>query len=112
MNCKNCENQLQESANFCNDCGAKVISKRLTIKNLFIHFSEQFFNYDNTLLKTIKHLVISPELVIDGFIFGIRKRYINPVSFFAISITVAGLLVFLVRKFFEDQFSIDFMSTS
>ena len=68
MNCKNCDTLLKEQDDFCNSCGAKVIRNRLTVRNLFEHFSETFFNYDNKLLRTFTTLFTKPEVVIEGYI--------------------------------------------
>ncbi len=101
-NCKNCEIQLEPSVNYCSDCGAKVIRNRLTIKNLFDHFAEQFFNYDNALFITMVHLITKPEEVIEGYIKGIRKKYINPISYLGIAITLTGLVIYILQKFYFD----------
>ena len=82
MECKNCSNQLSTNSDFCNSCGAKVIRNRLTLKNIFEHIIETFFNYDNKLLRTFIDLFKKPEKVIDGYINGVRKRYVNPISYF------------------------------
>ncbi len=34
MNCKNCQDPLEENAQFCDNCGAKVITSRITFKFL------------------------------------------------------------------------------
>ncbi len=106
MHCKNCNTSLDDQSGYCNNCGAKVIRNRLTIKNLFEHFSEQFLNYDNKFLQTFITLISRPEQVIDGYIKGIRKKYINPISFFAIGITLAGLQMFILSKFFPEGLDI------
>ncbi|MFT4611531.1 MAG: hypothetical protein ACJA1H_001360 [Glaciecola sp.] len=103
MDCKNCNNQLPTNSDFCNTCGGKVIRNRLTFKNLFEHISETFFNYDNTLLRTFIDLFKKPEVVIDSYVQGVRKRYVNPVSFFGIILTINGLNVFLIQKFYKKQ---------
>lgn len=101
MNCKNCNLSLLKTDAFCKNCGAKVIRNRLTIKNLFEHFSEQFLNYDNKFLQTFIHLFTKPKEVIGGYIDGTRKKYINPISFLAISLTLSGIYFF----FFKDKFA-------
>lgn len=107
MYCKNCNTTLIETDSFCNSCGAKVIRNRLTIKNLFEHFSEQFLNYDNKFIQTFIHLFTKPEKVINGYIDGVRKKYINPISFLAISLTLSGIYFF----FFKEKFS-ELLNTS
>ena len=100
MNCKNCHTKLPLDSDFCNSCGGKVIRNRLTFRNLFEHISETFFNYDNKLLRTFIDLFKKPELVIDGYIEGVRKRYVNPISFFGISLTLSGLSIFIIKKYY------------
>jgi len=106
MYCKNCNTSLIETDSFCNSCGAKVIRNKLTIKNLFEHFSEQFFNYDNKFLQTFIHLFVKPEVVIGSYINGTRKKYVNVISYFAIAITVSGLYLFILNKFFPESMDI------
>ena len=106
ITCKNCNTELSELDDYCRHCGARVIRKRLTLKNLFEHLGETFFNYDNKLLRTIIALIKSPEQVIDSYVKGVRKRYVNPISFFGLSLTISGLSVFLIKKFYLEYFDI------
>lgn len=99
MNCKNCEFPLQQENKYCANCGAKIVTQRLTIKSLWSEFSHKFLNYDNTFFKTIKDLTFRPEVVIDGYINGIRKRHINVINFFAISLTILAFQLFLMKHF-------------
>jgi len=103
MNCKNCHTELTEQSDFCNSCGGKVIRNRLTFKNLFEHISETFFNYDNKLLRTFIDLFKRPEVVIGGYIDGIRKRYVNPISYFGLAITLTGLYLLILNKYFPES---------
>lgn len=102
MNCKNCHTDLVENADYCSTCGGKVIRNRLTFKNIFEHITETFFNFDNKLLRTLIDLFKKPELVIGGYISGIRKRYVNPISYIALSLTVGGLYIIILNKFFPN----------
>jgi len=99
MTCKNCHNSLSYSSDYCNNCGAKVIRNRLTVKNLFASFSEQFLNYDNKFLQTFINLFRKPEDVIGSYINGTRKKYVNVISYFAIAITFSGLQIYVMQKF-------------
>lgn len=85
-----------------------MIRNRLTFRNLFEHLSETFFNYDNKLLRTFIDLFKKPEVVIEGYINGIRKRYVNPISYFGLAITLTGLYILIINKFFPEAF--DFSS--
>lgn len=102
MHCKNCNTTFVSDSAFCHKCGAKIIEKRLTLRNLMQHLGETFFNYDNKLLKTIICLCKAPEAVIDSYVQGVRKRYINPISFFGISLTLTGFSIFIIKKFYKN----------
>lgn len=111
MTCKNCHTELEEYDDYCKSCGGKVIRNRLTFKNLFEHVSETFFNYDNTLLKTFITLFRKPEAVIDGYIEGTRKKYVNVISYFALAITISGLYMFIINKYFPEVMDFSFMTS-
>ncbi|MDR6300695.1 DUF3667 domain-containing protein [Mesonia maritima] len=102
MNCKNCEKQLLEADNYCTNCGAKVIHYRLTLKNVGEEFAHTFLNVDNTILKTFLQMFLNPHLVILDYISGVRKKYLNVISYFTIALTLAGLQLFILRKFYPE----------
>ncbi len=106
MQCKNCSTVLETESNYCNSCGGRVIRKRLSLKNLFEHISETFFNYDNKLLRTIIYLIKKPEDVIGSYVNGVRKKYVNPISFFGLSLTLTGLSIFIIKKFYIEYLDI------
>lgn len=103
MNCKNCHTELHPNSDFCNSCGGKVIRNRLTFRNLFEHITETFFNYDNKLLRTFIDLFKKPEVVIGGYIKGVRKQYVNPISYFGLALTLTGLYIIIITKFFPES---------
>lgn len=107
MNCKNCVNSLQTDYSFCPDCGAKVIRNRLTIKNLLSDITERHFNLDNTFLRTFFHLFTKPDVVINGYVNGTRRKYVNPISYFGIALMLAGFLMFFMRKVFDFEVDLD-----
>lgn len=98
MICKNCSNNLRTDFSYCPDCGSKIVRNRLTPKSLTYDFLERYFNLDNTFLNTIWHMIIKPENVCGGYISGLRKKYLNPVSMLAISLTLSGFVLFLMKK--------------
>ena len=110
MNCKNCDNTLRTDYSFCPDCGAKVIRNRITVKNLWYDAVERFFNIDNTFLITFKNLFTNPDKVIVGYINGVRKKYLNPISYFTIAVMLGGLVLFLNKQFFPEAMDYQFSS--
>lgn len=109
MECKNCSTPLRTDYSFCSNCGAKIIRNRITLKNLWYDFTERFFNLDNTFIKTFKHLFSRPDEVIVGYIKGARKKYLNPISYFTIAITLGGLFVYIHNEFFPDALDFKFL---
>ena len=112
MECKNCLKSQPEEFDFCPECGAKVIRNRLTVRNLGTDIIQRYFDLDNTFLKTIVHLITKPEIVIGGYISGIRRKYVNPISYFAFALTLAGLQIFLIRQLFPNAYDISDLTTS
>ncbi|TKD62309.1 DUF3667 domain-containing protein [Flavobacterium sp. ASW18X] len=108
MKCKNCLDQLRTDYSFCPNCGAKVIRNRITMRNLWYDFTERFFNLDNTFIRTFTSLFTDPKDVILGYIKGTRKKYMNPISYFMIAVTLGGLFFFLQNKFFPNAMSYQF----
>lgn len=102
MQCNNCNTNLSSKDNYCNNCGAKVIRNRLTLKNLFSDFIETYLNYDNKFIQTFINLFIKPEDVIGNYITGTRKKYVNVINYFTIAITFTGLEYFLIKRSFPD----------
>ena len=102
MQCKNCNILLVTESQYCNSCGAKVINNKLTLKSLFKDFSETYLNYDNKFLQTFVSLFTKPEDVIGGYIEGVRKKYVDVVSYFALAITLSGLYIIILNNFFPE----------
>ena len=99
MNCKNCQKELTESDNFCNNCGAKIINERLTLKALMTDVAERLFKWDNNFFLTIRKLITHPHLVFQDYIDGVRKRFVNPFTFFAIGIAIS---ITVINQFHDE----------
>ncbi len=92
MNCKNCNEVIEDDALFCDHCGAKVLKDRITfrflLKELFISLG-----WDSYFIVTIKMMFTKPDKVLREYVNGIRKRYLNPFTYIAISAALS-LIVF------------------
>ena len=106
MNCKNCQEPLEEANHFCPNCGARIVNDRITLKRLLGQFTGWFLNLDNALLRTFKGMLFHPERVITDYISGVRKKFMSPLSFLTIAITLAGLMIFILQHRFEGQIDI------
>ena len=107
MKCKNCQFALRTDYSFCPSCGAKVIHERITFKGLFHDFLERYFNVDNTLFRTMRHMFTQPETVILGYLDGIRRKYLNPASLLAIALTLSGISLFIMKKYAWENIDFD-----
>jgi len=47
MKCKNCNNLLKENTTFCDNCGAKIITYRITFKQLITDLFINVFGVDS-----------------------------------------------------------------
>jgi len=100
MTCKNCHAELSEISKFCNSCGAKVVTKRITAKNLLSDIFQNAFGWDNKYFSTIRSLIIRPGELLREYLGGTRKKYVNPFTFLVIGMTLA---VFTFNSF-EDRY--------
>lgn len=107
MHCKNCHIQLREDQNYCDECGARIIKNRLTPRIIAQQVNEEFFSLDNRLLSTFIALFTKPEDVIVGYIEGTRKKFFDVIPYFAFSLTLAGIQVFLMSTFFKEALDVN-----
>lgn len=100
MNCKNCKNTLGIDTKFCDDCGAKVVQERITLKKLRQDIFTNYLGWDNKFIFTTKNLILRPGKTIQEYLGGTRKKYMNPIGYYGLIITVS----FLFFSQFEDNF--------
>jgi hypothetical protein len=98
MNCINCDHNLDKTDNFCSVCGGKVITQRLTFRLVIKEMVEKFFSWDNKFFLTYISLFTRPEDVINGFIKGMRAKYLNAFTYFFIALTISGIQILLLQK--------------
>ncbi|WP_298896921.1 DUF3667 domain-containing protein [uncultured Psychroserpens sp.] len=107
MNCKNCNSQLSgDFDHFCSNCGERINANRLTVKSIVALFFSNFLSYDNKFIKTFRDLTLRPESVINSYNQGFRRKYVNVVSYFGLTITLIGLQFFVFRRFFPQLLSV------
>ena len=92
--CKNCGNHFY--LKFCNNCGQKSDTHRITWKELFHHLPHAIFHLDEGFFYTIKQLIIRPGHALREYLLGKRKYFFNP---FLMLILVTTLCTFLYVYF-------------
>lgn len=104
MNCKTCNFQLDNTAQFCSSCGAKIVHDRLSLKGTWEEFVGPFFSWDNNFWRTFFGLFKNPKDVLEAYITGARKKYFQPFSYIILYATIA---VFFY-KFFPLEIILDY----
>ena len=110
MSCKNCKRPLLIEDKFCSDCGAQVVTQKLTVKKVIHEFSERYLSLDNKFITTFKTMFTHPEWVVNGYLDGLRMRYVNPISYLIIAVTLSSINVYLMRNGYFGE--IDYASMS
>jgi hypothetical protein len=98
MNCKNCDTPILGEKKFCANCGSKVINRRITFSSVTSEFFSTFISWDNKFFKTVLHLNTNPQLVINGYLDGVRKRYMQPFAFMIIALSLYGIYMFFAKE--------------
>ncbi len=107
MSCKNCSSTLLNHSLFCNQCGAKIVNDRLTIKGLATDLSNNLLGWDNKFFFTIKNLLLRPHVVFREYLGGTRKRYMNPFTILGLTTAIA---IFLFNFFAEQYLALNIES--
>ncbi len=98
MECKKCQYPIAHTDVYCSQCGARVIHSRLSFSSLWSDFKDRYLDYDNTLFTTFTQLFTKPEQVLNGYLSGVRKRYMNPLSYLGIALTLSGISLIVMRE--------------
>lgn len=104
-NCKHCATEIQENYHFCPACGEKVHVERLSVKKVLLELLERYFSWDSLLFKTTWHMISQPEKPIGHYVNGIRKKYMHPMGFMIISLTIYAVFLYFGSDKIEHLFS-------
>lgn len=89
MRCKNCNERITGSNNYCPYCGQKSDVQRLNFQQLIKDLWIAFSNTDRGILLLVRQLVYRPGNVARDYVSGRRKTYFNPFSYLAIMVAIA-----------------------
>ncbi len=92
--CINCGENA--SGSYCSYCGQPVKPSRLTWKSFWTDFVDRIYSIDSKFLRTLIELTIKPGMVALKFIRGNRVLYVQPISYFLITITFLILYMQLI----------------
>lgn len=100
--CFNCGNDAEGS--FCPKCGQKKITKRLSFGRLLSDVPKTFFNLERGLMRTFFEMFVRPGMMARDFVYGQRKRYINPFSYFLVGATVQLISLWFTSSYIRESF--------
>jgi hypothetical protein len=89
--CIYCEKEVVGT--FCHHCGQKQGVHRIEWRYLFEDLQKRFFGFDNNFLRTLRDLTVSPGTVIGSTLKGIRVKYVGPVGYFFLMVTLFALII-------------------
>lgn len=99
IKCQSCHAIINREFNYCQNCGSKIITDRLSIKRFFANAFLVLSDFDLPFINTIKWLLVSPKKVTIAYIQGTRKIINSPIQFAVIILSVYGLFQFFFSDF-------------
>lgn len=106
--CKNCKSDFE--GNFCNNCGQKLITKRITLKKSIAWIFSSVFNLDKGFFFTTKELILKPGETINNFLNGVTVRYMHPFRFLFIWATISALIGIYLNVYEETELMVNRMA--
>lgn len=97
LECLNCGQPMHGDENFCPHCGQHNDTRRVSIKEIILHFFGGFFAFDSLFLKTLLPLLTRPGKISKDYINGRRKSYSNPFIFLLHSAIVFLIVTGLIQ---------------
>ncbi|CAM1343976.1 DUF3667 domain-containing protein [Tenacibaculum amylolyticum] len=88
--CKNCGTEV--TGNYCSHCGQRTTVDQVTFKEAFHDFYSALFSIDGPFVNTLKLLFVNPGKLFRDFLYGKRKKYYKPISFFILTTVVFVLI--------------------
>jgi len=92
--CKNCEQEFQETFEFCPYCGQSS-KEDLTIRVLFYNTISNYFDIDARFFKSLIPLMFRPGYLARKFVEGKRLQYLHPAQYYLF----ASVIFFFIFSF-------------
>lgn len=89
MKCSVCNTIIE--ANYCENCGQKYASKKLTIRSLITDVFSSLTDVEKNVFLNVYHIIIFPKKVIEGYWSGFRGYYYSPGKMLFYFVTIAGI---------------------
>lgn len=100
VKCVNC--RRESDGKYCPECGEKMLVVRMRVKTIFYDKLYEITHWENTVLYSLKHLLLSPGNTVKNYIHGIKKNIVKPFKYF-LSVTSVNIVLFhwLNKRYFD-----------
>lgn len=93
--CRNCQHPMPSGALYCEQCGQKYTTGKITFPVLLRETLDEIFNLDSKIFRTLAALFVPGKLTNEYFA-GRHRRYVHPIRLFFISAVVFFALLGIV----------------
>ena len=84
VQCLNCQHEFHPQDNYCPQCGQRRHESNVSVWGLFSEFFVNIFNVDNSFYRSLTKVWV-PGYLSKDFMAGRRKKYVNPIRFFLVT---------------------------
>jgi hypothetical protein len=88
--CRNCHTHVTSGHSYCSACGQKLISERLTLREIARDLIHAVFHVDHSAISLVRMLLLRPGVVALDYVQGRRKRYFGPFGFLLFVVAAAS----------------------
>jgi len=96
LSCPNCGTERQGT--YCHECGQRYMRARLTAWELWWLFADRFLDWEEGVWRTFLKMATGPGVVIQHYLGGKRKTYLNPFSYVLFCAALYALGQFVMRR--------------
>jgi hypothetical protein len=93
--CLNCGVVLSSGVRFCGQCGQRVETGRLALREIGRDLIHALFHVDHSALALIVALILEPGEVARRYVAGMRRRYFGPFAFLVVIAALASAVIAL-----------------
>ncbi len=97
--CRNCESNMEPNQLFCNQCGQKYTTGKITLASVLSTFFSELFSLDSRIYRSFIALMIPGKLSIE-FFKGRHKSFAPPLRIFILSSIV---LIAVLSHYFNKE---------
>lgn len=82
--CLNCEHTIDNTVNYCPNCGQENTNNYVSTKTLLNEFFNNYLSLDSRFIRTIGPFLLKPGAVTIDFLDGKRLKYAHPIRFYLV----------------------------